>query len=91
MDPSRAENLEADVQIGDFRIERRIGVGGMAVVYLARQVSLDRPVALKILGNALDRVQDIHRFQREAQAIAKLNHPGIAAVHFVGQDGQVCY
>ena len=91
MDPNRAENLEADVLIGDFRIERRIGAGGMSVVYLARQISLDRPVALKILGSALDRVQDIHRFQREAQAIAKLNHPGIAAVHFVGQDGQVCY
>src|SRR3712207_6877218 len=43
MDPIRPTNLEANVQIGDFRIERRIGAGGMGIVYLARQVSLNRP------------------------------------------------
>jgi len=84
-------NLETGVEIGDFRIERRIGAGGMGIVYQARQVSLDRSVALKILGAALARESDRMRFQREAQAIAKLNHPGIAGVHFIGQDRQVCY
>jgi serine/threonine protein kinase len=83
--------LEAGVRIGDFRIERRLGAGGMGIVYLARQVSLDRRVALKTLGGALNRKADIARFQREAQAVAKLNHPGIATVYFVGQDDQLCY
>ena len=63
----------------------------MGIVYLARQVSLDRVVALKILGTALNREADRTRFQREAQAVAKLNHPGIAGVHFIGQDRHVCY
>jgi serine/threonine protein kinase len=91
MSPSPFENLEAGVRIGDFRIVRRIGAGGMGIVYLAQQVSLGRPVALKILGGALAREADIARFRREAQAVARLNHPGIAAVYFVGQDEQLCY
>ncbi len=86
-----SSDLEAGVQIGDFRIERRIGAGGMGIVYLAKQVSLDRLVALKVLGTALTDRSDIARFRREAQAVARLDHPGIAVVHFVGQDGQVCY
>jgi serine/threonine protein kinase len=84
-------DLEANVQIGDFRIERRLGAGGMGIVYQARQVSLDRTVALKILGAALTREADRMRFQREAQAVAKLHHPAIAGVHFIGQDRHVCY
>ena len=83
--------LEAGVTIGEFRIERRLGVGGMGVVYLARQPSLNRLVALKVLGSALGRPSDIARFQREAQAAALLKHPGIATIHFIGQDQQVCY
>jgi serine/threonine protein kinase len=84
-------DLESDVQIGDFRIERRIGAGGMGIVYLARQLSLGRRVALKVLGPALNDEPNIARFQREAQAIAKLNHPGICEVYFVGQDRELCY
>jgi serine/threonine protein kinase len=84
-------NLETGVEIGDFRIERRLGAGGMGIVYQARQISLDRTVALKILGGALNRQGDRLRFQREAQAVAKLKHPGIAGVYFVGQDRHVCY
>jgi len=63
----------------------------MGIVYRARQVSLNRIVALKVLGGALTRPSDIVRFQREAQAAARLNHPNIATVHFVGQDDQHCY
>ena len=80
-----------NVMIGDFVIERRLGSGGMGVVYQARQVSLGRVVALKVLGDALNRPEDIARFRREAQAVAKLDHPHIAGVHFVGQDEQLCY
>lgn len=83
--------LEAGVQIGDFRIERRLGAGGMGIVYQARQMSLNRPVALKVLGQALTRGTDVSRFQREAQAAARLRHPGIAQVYYIGQDRHVCY
>jgi serine/threonine protein kinase len=78
-------NLAPGVQIGDFRIERLLGQGGMGIVFLAYQLSLNRLVALKIMGPALTQQADIARFQREAQAVAKLNHPAIAKVHFVGQ------
>jgi serine/threonine protein kinase len=79
------------IQIGDFRIERQIGAGGMGIVYLATQVSLNRKVALKVLGQSLTRSSDKQRFQREAQSVAKLNHPNIAKVHYVGQDDRLCY
>lgn len=83
--------LEAGVQVGDFRIVRRLGAGGMGIVYEARQISLNRPVALKVLGQALTRSTDVSRFQREAQAAARLKHPGIAQVYFIGQDRHLCY
>ena len=83
--------LEAGMQIGDFRIERRLGAGGMGIVYQARQVSLNRPVALKVLGQSLKRPGDLTRFQREAQAAARLSHPGIASIYFIGQDRHICY
>lgn len=83
--------LEAGVQIGDFRIERRLGAGGMGIVYQAQQISLNRPVALKVLGQALTHDSDVTRFQREAQAAARLRHPSIAQVYFIGQDRQICF
>src|SRR5438093_11343469 len=82
-----SENFE----IGEFRVERRLGAGGMGVVYLARQKSLDRVVALKVLGAALDSPGHILRFKREAQAAARLKHPGIATVYYTGQDEEACY
>jgi serine/threonine-protein kinase len=84
-------DLDVGVRIGDFEIEGQVGAGGMGIVYRARQVSLNRVVALKILGPALNSEEGQVRFRREAQAIAKLNHPGIASIHFIGQDQQVCF
>lgn len=84
-------DLEAGVRIGDFEILSRLGSGGMGIVYRARQLSLNRVVALKVLGPALDSEEGKARFRREAQAVARLNHPGIAAIHFIGQDQQVCF
>src|SRR5688572_5522623 len=84
-------SLEAGVQIGDFRIVRRLGAGGMGIVYQATQMSLNRPVALKVLGQALTRDSDVSRFQREAQAAARLRHPAIAQVYFIGQDKHLCF
>ena len=77
-------DLEVGARIGDFEIEGSVGAGGMGIVYRARQLSLDRVVALKILGPALNSEAGKARFRREAQAIAKLNHPGIASVYFIG-------
>jgi serine/threonine protein kinase len=89
--PLPSSGLETGVEIGDFRIERRLGAGGMGIVYQARQISLNRLVALKVLGQALSRRTDVTRFQREAQAAARLKHPAIAQVYFIGQDKHICY
>jgi eukaryotic-like serine/threonine-protein kinase len=71
--------------LGDFRILREVGRGGMGVVYEAQQISLDRRVALKILplAAALDGKQ-LQRFQLEAHAAACLHHTNIVPVHAVG-------
>ncbi len=69
-----------------------LGRGGMGVVYKARQPKLDRFVALKILAREKER--DTHfaeRFQREARALARLNHPNIVAVHDFGETGGLFY
>lgn len=88
---TRDQSPEAYFQIGDFQVEGRLGEGGMGVVFRARQISLNRPVALKILGAALPTPDALLRFQREAQAAARLRHPGIAAIHCFGQDAQSAY
>lgn len=79
-------------QIGEYKIVREIGRGGMGVVYEAHQESLNRRVALKILPFAavLDQRQ-IARFRNEAQAAAQLHHPHIVPVFAVGQEHGVYY
>jgi serine/threonine protein kinase/tetratricopeptide (TPR) repeat protein len=79
-------------QIGEYRIVREIGRGGMGIVYEAHQRSLNRQVALKILPFAavLDQRQ-IARFRNEAQAAAQLHHPHIVPVFAVGQEQGVYY
>ncbi len=71
---------------GDYRIVRELGRGGMGVVYLAEQTSLDRTVALKVLWAHLTlQAESIRRFQQEASAAARLRHPGIVEIHAVGE------
>ncbi len=73
------------ITLGDFRVERLLGRGGMGNVYLARQLSLNRPVALKVLRpELLTKPTYLKRFEAEAWAVAKLNHPNIVQIHTLG-------
>src|SRR5262245_39540087 len=79
-------------RLGDFRILRVIGRGGMGVVYEAEQVSLGRHVALKVLPQALRLVPNRKaRFEREARAAAKLHHTNIVPVFGVGEHDGLPY
>src|SRR5205823_11866281 len=92
------ENLHARVEIprmsrgsvagGRYRLERPLGHGGMASVYLARDSELDRPVAVKLLAeNAAGDDGLRERFVREARLAARLSHPNIVSVFDAGEDG----
>ena len=70
--------------LGDFELVRELGRGGMGIVWEARQLSLDRRVALKLL-NAHTASSSLARFRSEAEAGARIRHPGIAAVYAVGE------
>jgi serine/threonine protein kinase len=74
-------------RLGDFEIAREIGRGGMGVVYEARQVSLNRKVALKVLSGGLGLTpKAVQRFHREAEAAAKLHHTNIVPVYATGEE-----
>ncbi|HLN29736.1 MAG TPA: protein kinase [Gemmataceae bacterium] len=91
--PSHAQaHLHPEGPLGDFRLVREIGRGGMGVVYEAVQISLGRRVALKVLPFAatLDGRQ-LQRFKNEAQAAAHLHHTNIVPVFYVGCDRGVHY
>ena len=73
---------------GRYEIERALGHGAMAVVDLAHDVELGRPVALKRLAENLSRDDELHaRFLREARLAARLSHPNVVRVYDVGDDG----
>src|SRR5262249_39387268 len=79
-------------RLGDYRILREVGRGGMGVVYEAEQVSLGRHVALKILtGHARLDSRHLARFEREAKAAARLHHTNIVPVYGGGSDAGLHY
>ncbi len=91
--PGRADaGLGTPARLGDFRILRSIGRGGMGIVYEAEQASLARRVALKVLPivSALD-PKHLQRFQIEARAAAQLHHPHIVPVFAIGSDRGIHY
>ncbi len=91
--------LEASQELGEFlcacpelQLHSCLGRGGMGVVYRARQVRLDRDVAVKLMSPEVSRDPELaRRFEREAKALARLDHPGIVRVHDFGLAGGVCY
>lgn len=79
-------------RLGDFRLIRRIGGGGMGVVYLAEQVSLGRRVALKLIRpEHLYFPNARERFRREVESVARARHPGIVPIHAVGEESGIPY
>ncbi len=77
-----------DFEIPGYQIQERVGEGGMGVVYRARQVSMDRVVALKVLSEKYSANSEfIDRFIREARAAGRLNHPNVIHVHDVSKAG----
>lgn len=79
-------------RLGDFEILSLIGRGGMGAVFLAKQVSLDRQVALKVVaGSGLAGNRMLERFRREARALAKVTHPNIVPIYEVGEEGPYSY
>ena len=84
--------LESDTQLGPYRIVGPLGAGGMGEVYKARDVKLDRDVAIKVLPAHMAADQTARaRFEREAKTIAALSHPNILAIHDFGLHDGVAY
>jgi hypothetical protein len=78
---------EAPTELGDFRIIRELGRGGMGVVYEAEQTTLHRHVALKVLRFGAVADEDaMNRFRREAETVARLHHTNIVPIFVVGSE-----
>src|SRR5205809_96747 len=84
---SPADDDEAPTQLGHFVLGRRLGAGGMGVVFEAKDTLLGRAVAVKLLHPAVDAQLGRSHLLREAQALARLSHPNVVSVFEVGALG----
>src|SRR5215212_3199076 len=81
------ERLSSTILSGRYRLESKLGSGGMSTVYLANDEVLDRPVAVKLLHREISEEEDqLERFRREARAAARLSHPNLVGVIDAGED-----
>ena len=84
--------IQTPAEFGHFMLEKELGHGGMGGVYLGRDRMLDRPVGIKVMLKSLgDDPTFVERFQREAQAAARLNHPNIAQIYSFGTEQGMPY
>ena len=84
--------IKTPAEFGHFQLEKELGHGGMGGVYLGRDRMLDRPVGIKVMLKSLgDDPTFVERFQREAQAAARLNHPNIAQIYSFGTEQGMPY
>src|SRR6476661_898497 len=84
--------LGAGMRLGSYEILSKLGEGGMGEVYRARDVRLDRSVAIKVLAEHVrDEPSHLARFEREARAISSLSHPHICTLYDVGDDHGLTY
>ncbi len=89
MDPrSTSSQMIGTVLSGRYKLEAKLGSGGMSTVYLANDATLDRAVAVKVMHREMSEQPDqLERFRQEARAVAKLSHPNVVAVIDAGEDG----
>ncbi len=76
------------LQNGRYAVVKKRGEGGKGIVYKARDTVLNRVVAIKMLKSAVVGEEACSRFMREAQAVAKLNHPNIVTIHDIGKEDE---
>jgi len=76
------------IQNGRYAVLKKLGEGGKGIVFKARDTALNRVVAIKMLKSAVSTEEGYSRFMREAQAVAKLNHPNIVSIYDIGKDDE---
>ncbi len=87
-----ASSLIGTVLSGRYRLESKLGSGGMSTVFLARDETLERWVAVKVMHREIsDQPDQIERFRREARSVAQLSHPNVVSVIDAGEDGGYPY
>jgi serine/threonine-protein kinase len=83
-----SRSMIGTVLSGRYRLEAKLGSGGMSTVYLARDQTLDRQVAVKVMHREMsEQPEQLERFRQEARAVAKLSHPNVVSVIDAGEDG----